>query len=264
MCLQLRLYTIRAQNTSAIIAKICMHILCFFAIDFYAQKVYTIKEGDNMSKFHLRIRELRNSRKLSQQELADYLRISKSSINMYERGEREPSLDTLEAIADFFNVNMDYLTGKNDNPQYYEEGTSALSEFPNIKPIRLKKFPMLGEIACGKPIFAQEEKKAYIMADMNIDADFCLTAKGDSMINARIHNGDIVFIRQAEMVENGEIAAVIIDNEATLKRVYYYPEKNKLMLTPENPAFEPFVYVGEELDDIRILGKAVYFMSAVK
>lgn len=72
-----------------------------------------------MSKFHLRIRELRTSRKLSQQELADQLGISKSSVNMYERGEREPGLDTLEAIADFFNVDMDYLTGKTDNPQKY-------------------------------------------------------------------------------------------------------------------------------------------------
>ncbi len=72
-----------------------------------------------MSKFHLRIRELRISRKLSQQELADILKISKSSINMYERGEREPGLDLLEAIADFFNVDMDYLMGKSDNPQKY-------------------------------------------------------------------------------------------------------------------------------------------------
>ena len=72
-----------------------------------------------MSRFHLRIRELRISRKLSQQELADALKMSKSSINMYERGEREPGLDLLEAIADFFNVDMDYLMGKSDNPQKY-------------------------------------------------------------------------------------------------------------------------------------------------
>lgn len=70
-----------------------------------------------MSKFYLRIRELRISRKLSQQELADLLKISKSSVNMYERGEREPGLDLIEAIADFFNVDLDYLMGKSDNPQ---------------------------------------------------------------------------------------------------------------------------------------------------
>ena len=83
------------------------------------------------------------------------------------------------------------------------------------------------------------------------------------MIGARIYDGDIVFIREMPIVENGEIAAVIIDDEATLKRVYYYPSQGKLVLTPENPAYEPLVYVGDELNQIRILGKAVYFMSAL-
>ena len=115
----------------------------------------------------------------------------------------------------------------------------------------------------GEPIYADEDKESYVMADMDINADFCLTAKGDSMINARINDGDIVFIRKMPMVNNGDIAAVIIDDEATLKRVYYYPEKNKLILSPENPEYEPLVYINEELNDIRILGKAVYFMSAL-
>ena len=101
------------------------------------------------------------------------------------------------------------------------------------------------------------------MADMDIRADFCLTAKGDSMINARINDGDIVFIRQMPMVENGGIAAVIIDNEATLKRWYYYKDDNKLMLVAENPKYEPLIYMNEELNTIRCLGKAVYFMSAL-
>lgn len=138
-----------------------------------------------------------------------------------------------------------------------------LSQYSNIKPIQLRKFPVLGEIACGEPIFASEDRKHYIMADMDIDADFCLTAKGNSMINARINDGDIVFIKEMPMVANGDIAAVIIDNEATLKRFYYYPEKNKVVLNPENPIYEPLVYTKEELNEIRVLGKAVYFMSAL-
>ena len=84
------------------------------------------------------------------------------------------------------------------------------------------------------------------------------------MINARIFNGDIVFIKACEEVENGEIAAVSVDNEVTLKRVYYYKDKNKLVLNPENPGYEPFIYTNEELNDIRILGKAVMFLSMVK
>jgi repressor LexA len=84
------------------------------------------------------------------------------------------------------------------------------------------------------------------------------------MIGARIYNGDIVFIKEMPIVENGDIAAVIIEEEATLKRVYYYPDKGKLVLNPENPAYEPLVYIGDELNYIRILGKAVYFMSPVQ
>ena len=99
---------------------------------------------------------------------------------------------------------------------------------------------------------------------MDIDADFCLRAKGDSMIGARIMDGDIVFIRNQPMVDNGEIAAVIIDDEATLKRVYYDRDAGKLMLVPENPKYSPLMYVGEELNNIRILGKAVAFQSDVK
>lgn len=140
---------------------------------------------------------------------------------------------------------------------------SIYEAYDNLHPIQLKKIPLLGEIACGEPIWADEDKEHYVMADMDIDADFCLTAKGDSMVNARINNGDIVFIKQMTLVQNGEIAAVIIDNEATLKRVYYYPDKNKLVLNPENPAYEPLIYINEELDTVRILGKAVYFMSAL-
>ena len=136
-----------------------------------------------------------------------------------------------------------------------------MEKYDNIRPIKLKRFPLLGEIACGQPIFADEDRESFIMADMDIRADFCLRAKGDSMINARIYDGDVVFIKEMPMVDNGDIAAVIIDDEATLKKVYYYPDKGKLVLYPENPDYEPFIYVGEELNTIRILSKAVYFMS---
>ena len=113
-------------------------------------------------------------------------------------------------------------------------------------------------------VYCNEEYETFIEANTNINADFCLVAKGDSMINARILNGDVVFIKKQPTVKNGEIAAVIIDNEATLKRVYYYPEKNKLVLSSENPAYEPFMYINDELNQIRTLGKAVAFQSVVK
>ena len=123
---------------------------------------------------------------------------------------------------------------------------------------------VLGDIACGKPIMANEEKELYVEAGANISADFCLRAKGDSMIGARIYDGDIVFIKKQEMVDNGEIAAVIIEDEATLKRVNYFPEKNLLILKAENSKYEDLVYTGEQLDHIIILGKAVAFQSDIR
>ena len=130
-------------------------------------------------------------------------------------------------------------------------------------PISTKKLPILGEIACGNPIFANEEHESYVSADGNLNADFCLVAHGDSMIGARIYDGDIIFIRSQVTVNNGEVAAVIINDEATLKRVYYYPEEEKLILSPENPRYAPLVYIGEELSSIKIIGKAVAFQSAI-
>ena len=107
----------------------------------------------------------------------------------------------------------------------------------------------------------EEKKGVYVEALSDLHVDFCLQAKGDSMINARIKDGDIVFIRSQPEVNNGEIAAVAIGDTATLKRVYYYPEKNQITLQAENPAFPPLTYVGAELEEIRILGKAVAFQS---
>lgn len=203
----------------------------------------------------IKIKEIRKSKKITARELAEKVNVAESTMSLYENGKREPDYKTLLSIADCLGVSVDHLLGK-------EKDSLAFNDLPsNIHPIKTKRFRMLGEIACGEPIYANEDHESYIDASADIKADFCLTAKGDSMIGARIHDGDVVFIRSQEIVENGEIAAVIIDDEATLKRWYYYPEKGKLVLNPENPAYEPLVYVGEELNTIRCLGKAVCFMS---
>ena len=118
---------------------------------------------------------------------------------------------------------------------------------------------MLGYIACGTPIFCNEEYEYVIATGDNARADFCLTARGDSMINARIADGDIVFIQQQSTVENGEIAAVVIEDEATLKRVYR--TSDGIMLVAENPAYQPMYISGEELNHTWILGKAIGFQS---
>lgn len=134
---------------------------------------------------------------------------------------------------------------------------------PNIDSMpEMRKIPLVGTIACGDPILAEENIEDYVEIPKHIKADFALTCKGDSMINARIFNGDIVYIRQQETVENGEIAAVLIDGEATLKRIKVFDDH--IVLEPENPMYKPFSYWNEEMNNIRILGKAVAFTSAVR
>ena len=196
-------------------------------------------------------KQLRKEKKLTQEQIADRLGVSKSTVSMYENGGRVPPYEMMERIGRLFDVDMNRLFG--------QPSVAALPQ--NLRPVQTRRFPMLGEIACGEPIVANAEYEVYVDASTDVKADFCLTAKGDSMIGARILDGDVVFIRAQEMVENGKIAAVIIDNEATLKRWYYFPEKQKLVLTPENPAYEPLVYVGDELADIKCIGLAVSVMS---
>lgn len=211
-----------------------------------------------------RIRQAIKSKGVSYAELERVTGVSKSALQRYASGEtKKIPVDVIESIATATGVTARYLMGWDEEQQQSSDIARLMSQHDNIRPVKLKRFPLLGEIACGKPIFADEDKESYVMADMDIHADFCLRAKGESMTGARIYDGDIVFIREMPLVENGDIAAVIIDDEATLKRVYYYPDQAKLILNPENPAFEPLVFIGDELNEIRILGKAVYFMSAL-
>lgn len=217
-----------------------------------------------MSKFSERFKLLRKERGLSQAALATELGFTKSSVNMYERGDREPGLESLETIADFFNVDMDYLLGKSDvqNRFLYTPASDAESvALPdNILSMPVTyTVPLLGTIACGEPILAAENIEDNVEVPEHIHADFALRCKGDSMINARIHDGDIVYIRQQPAVNNGEIAAVLIGDEATLKRVYVY--EDHVVLQPENPAYEPLVYFKDAMQAVRILGKAVGFTS---
>lgn len=182
------------------------------------------------------------------------IRLAKNDLSQYVSGKVEPGQDKLSILGLALNVSEAWLMGY-DVPMRRND---------NVFPISTQKIPLVGDIACGKPILANEHIETYIEAGTRVKADFCLRAKGDSMINARIHNGDIVFIRRQNYVENGEIAAVLIGDETTLKRCFYYPTESKLVLQAENSKYEPLVYVGTEIEDIRILGKAVAFQSDVK
>ena len=205
-----------------------------------------------------KLKELRIKNNLSQDEVAKAIDSTKQAIYKYENGiVTNIPIDKISKMAQLFGVTPAYLTG-------WDNKDIDIFSIPGISPIKKKKLPLLGNIACGEPIFANEEFGEYIEVEGGITADFCLRAQGDSMINARIYDGDIVLVKKQSSVENGEIAVVLIGDEATLKRVFYYPEKQKLVLSPENPKYEPFVYIGEELNEIKILGKAVVFQSIVR
>lgn len=198
---------------------------------------------------------LRKRSGLSQQELADKLEMTRSAIGMYETGRREPDLETLEIFADFYNVDMNTLTGR---------GTAPIHS-PNLIPLEpMQQIPLLGQIACGEPILAEQNIEEYIDLPKHIRADFALLCKGDSMINAGIQEGDVVYIRQQGQVENGQIAAVMVGNEeATLKRVYFDGEV--LQLVPENPKFTPKVFIGEDINSsVRIIGLAVAYTRVIE
>ncbi|MBR4049146.1 MAG: helix-turn-helix domain-containing protein [Clostridia bacterium] len=204
------------------------------------------------------IKQQRLKKGYTLEELAKLVGTSKQTIQRYETGviSNIPS-DKIEALAMALGVSPAYLMGWED-----KEKTDIFS-IPGIMPMpKMKRVPRLGTIACGEPIMAEENFEGFDNIPDFIDCDFSLTCKGDSMINARIYDGDLVFIKMQPKVENGEIAAVMIDGETTLKRVYL--EDNQLILQPENSAYRPFVYVNEQINDVRILGKAVWFASKVK
>lgn len=205
-----------------------------------------------------RMQSRRKELGISADTLAEYLGVSRSTIFRYENGDIEKvPANLLSDIAKFLRTSEAFLMGWEDISDY---------SITNVYPIELKRFPLIGEIACGMPKYANEDRESYVMAGTDIKADFCLKAKGDSMMNARINDGDIVFIRKQDIINNGEIAAIVVnnDNEATLKRFYYYAEKCMVILKAENPAYEDMIFQNEELDNFHILGKAVAFQSDVR
>lgn len=226
------------------------------------------KRGDTMLQLYKNIKHRRKELGMTQTDLAKKLGYTdKSMISKIENGSIDLPQSKIISFAEVLNISPSDLMG-------WEEPSLAnkldYSKISNIMPLPYKEgrtVPLIGSIACGVPILADENIEKEVMLPEDISADFCLRCKGDSMINARIYDGDIVFIRKQPMVENGEIAAVLIDemadvSEATLKRVYIY--KDKIMLIAENPAYPPMVYSNEDMNSVRIMGKAVAFLSRVK
>ena len=197
------------------------------------------------------IKKLRIENGYSQEELGSLLGVQRAAVQKWECGTvKNLKRETIKKLSEIFSVDPSSFID-NDYMSY-----NNIISMP-----KMNRIPILGTIACGTPILATDNLEGETTIPESINADFALRCKGDSMIDARIMNGDIVYIRQQPTVENGEIAAVLIGDEATLKRVYI--SDNTVTLVACNSKYQPFVYTGENLDQIRILGKAVGFTSTL-
>lgn len=209
-----------------------------------------------------RLKELMSHRNLKQVDILNLIKqngdyISKSALSQYVNGVTEPDQRKLTILSEALGVSETWLMGY-DVPFSNDRDIFRVN---NIIPIKhsSKKIPLIGTIAAGPPILADENIEEYIDLDKKIQADFCLRIKGDSMVDANIYENDIVFIRRQNDVDDGEIAAVLIDDEATLKRVYKI--EGKVILKAENPKYKPMILNGDK--KVMILGKATYKISEI-
>lgn len=219
------------------------------------------------------IKRYRSEHDLSQRQFAKLCGLSHGYIPLIEKGLNPygdpltPSITVMKQLADAMGMSLQELISLTDDDMRVDlsyESNKPWEVVPDLQPIRRKSFPLLGEIACGEPTWQEEQHETMVESTETIDADFCLRAKGDSMSGSQIDDGDIVFIKQMPMVDNGDIAAVLIENETTLKRVDYNPDAGMLVLWPDNPAYRPLIYQGEELNRIRILGRAVMIQKIIR
>lgn len=214
--------------------------------------------GQKTSCFIDRFCELLDTLPYNDSEIAQKLDVSKQTISAWRTGARSPKTPTILHISSMFGVSEAWLMGF-DVPMT----ANGLPLHPDLLPISRRTVPLLGDIACGEPIYADEDFSTYTAVGASIDCDFALRCKGDSMIGARIYDGDIVFVKRQDFVDDGTIAAVLLDDEATLKRVYKLAD-GRVELKAENPNYKPIVIGGKgETRMMRILGKAVAFQSKI-
>lgn len=210
--------------------------------------------SDKVATFARRLREGLDVRGMTQAELAKRSGISKSSISRYIKGDWEGKQSAVYELAKALGVMEAWLMGY-DVPM---ESDTSPAVPPGFEPLpKMVKRPLVGSIACGEPITAEENIEDYVDVPENVQCDFCLRCKGDSMIDAGIHDGDVVYIHITPQVENGQIAAVRIDGEATLKRVFWDESSQTLTLLAENRNFAPLVYTGPILETVHVEGRAV-------
>lgn len=204
------------------------------------------------------IKRYMEKKDINAKQLAKILDFPYTTVLSWINATNYPRIDKIEQMADFFGIKKsDLIEDKIDN---------IINRHPDLHPIRkIRSVPILGTIACGTPIWAEENFEGYIGIDpMHMDGEFALICKGDSMVDANIHDGDIVLMKKTSDVEDGRIAAVFIENATTLKKVY--KRDNSLVLQPCNKNYGPIVYSAKEAEDngIQIIGECVGVYHAVE
>lgn len=192
--------------------------------------------------FAKNILKLRKHKNLTQLELGEQLSLGKTTISQWESAQKLPNAGSIEKIAAFFNVPKSTL---------FEEGSGQFASYGH-----LVNLPVVGKASCGNGVLAYEEIISYEPTPedwINGDDYFYLVAKGDSMTGARICDGDLLLIRQQPSVEDGEIAAVLIDDEIFLKKVY--KQHGTIILQSENPAYPPMVVEHNKYKNVKVIGK---------
>ena len=211
-----------------------------------------------MDKINTLMRNRRKELGLTMKDVAKAVGVSEATVSRWESGNiANMGRDKINALSKVLNLSPISIMGISDDIDDFLELPS------NIIPItKVRRIPVIGKIACGTPILAVENVTDNILLPDYVQADFALICQGDSMINAKIDNGDTVYIRKQNVVENGEIAAVLIGEDVTLKKVFL--SKDLLKLVPANDDYEPFIYSAEEAENIRIIGKAVAILKNIK
>lgn len=201
------------------------------------------------------LKQRRKELGLTLAQVADMVGVAEATVQRWESGNiKSVRYDKIGKLSEALKVRPESLM----NWEWKETSTPD-----NVFPYDpSEKVPLIGSIACGTPILAEENVSDYVDLPGHIRADYALICKGDSMINAGIQDGDVVYIRKQQEVENGQIAAVLVDSEeATLKRFYRVNEK--VTLNAENPIYPPMVFVGEEILKLRVIGLAVAFTHEI-
>lgn len=211
--------------------------------------------------FAKNLNRIMNEKSVKQIDIVNRLHVAKGTVSAWCSGQNIPRTDALAGLVELLGVKLSDLMLEKPNT-VTDDRLDSLPSNITLLP-KMKKVPLVGQIACGAPILAEENIEDYVDLPGHIRADYALTCKGDSMINAGIRDGDIVYIRQQETVENGQIAAVMVDREeATLKRFYFDGEV--IQLVAENPKIMPMVFAGENANRVRVIGMATAYTHVIE